>query len=147
MPRWVHSAASSDTSSRSSRRAVTSGSSPAHVEQPGRELDELLAGRVAVLPQQADLPVVVDREDDDGPRVLEHQPPERLAPRVVGAAYPVGAEREHPVVAEQVLAVLDRPPAVPVLEQRCLRAAGLRGTGLGSVHDPDATVAGWTPPA
>ena len=98
---------------------------PRHVEQPGGELDELLAGRVAVLPQQADLPVVVDREDDHRPRVLQHQPPERLALRVVGAAYPVGAEREHPVVAEQVLAGLDRPPAVPVLER------GVRGVRPG----------------
>ena len=104
-----------------------------HVAEPRRQLDEPALGRVAVLPHAEHALVLVDREDDHGPRVLHHEAPEGLLLRVAGALDVVLPQRHDPVVAVQVGARGDRP--------------GLRLVGQsGRRHAHDATGAGHRAP-
>ena len=66
------------------------------VDQPRRQLHEPASGRVAVLAQAQHPLVVVEGEDHDSARVLEHQPPERLLVRLPWSLDQVGPQRHHP---------------------------------------------------
>ena len=107
------------------------------VAQPGRELDEQPATGVPVLAQAADPLLVVDRQHDDGARVLDHQPAEGL----VGMAGPLDdvlAQRHHPVVAVEVAGAQHGPAEVLVSEV---------DTALGTVERRVARLPGRTRPS
>ena len=74
--RWVHSPASRPASSTQLAAGDLLGVLAVDVAQPGRQLDEATLRGVAVLPQAEHPVLLVDREHDDRPGVLQHQPGE-----------------------------------------------------------------------
>ena len=70
---------------------------------------------MAVLAQAHHLLPLVDGQHDDGTRVLEGDPGERLV-GVPGSGHPVLAQGHHPVVAVDVPRGDDRPAGRPVGE-------------------------------